>query len=93
MNINIKRIHPKDKYELYAENLLDEDGEYYTNFNEWMYNNEKELKVAYIACLKSNLDDTVDTTFIEWSLEKWVIHNYNTLQEEISMLTNTEELP
>lgn len=90
--INIKRIHNIEDYYSYAKAILDEEGNFYSEFSDWLAENELELKKEFSFRLLRNEDDTLDHTFLEWALEKWTIDNYNKLTEEINQLTGVADV-
>ena len=86
-HLNIDKKFEVDDYATYAEQLMDDDGNFFSDYLDWVSENEQELKALYATALFNNDDDVMEYTFIEWSLEKWAVDNYNKLREEIEQLT------
>ena len=82
--VDIKQTHTLSEYVEYATTL--DESMAHVDFTDWVNENVVDLKATFVTCLANNTDPALYLSFMEWSMEKWVIHNYNKLKAEIEIL-------
>lgn len=84
---DLEKIHDQYAYACHGESLLKDESIYWQAFQEWVTENDSVLKDEYIRRLRSNDNEIMDDPYLSWTMQKYVIWDYNKLIEEINHQT------